>query len=115
MKFEEAFDFTNWRVHPTQKKYLVFFYKTEQEGAYFEQLLIEHKVWFEKDNDVESERAKVLFAINKDDLHRVKALNHLALGRYRKKFIPNSLFRYLLIIVSLGVLALAIAGYFLKK
>lgn len=111
MNLEEAFDFTNWRNHPTRKKYIVFFYRTEAESAFFETLLIEHKIWFEKDTNEESEKARFLFGVKRDDLKTVKHLNNLAIGRYRKPFMPNKGLKYFVMIISFIVLTLAIIGF----
>ena len=115
MNFEEAFDFTNWRNHPTRKKYLVFFFKTEAESNYFEALLIEHKIWFEKGDNDESQKARYLFAINRDDLGRVKNLNNLTIGKYRKPFMPNKVFKYIVMVISFIVLLLAVIGFVLVE
>lgn len=115
MNFEEAFDFTNWRDHPTRKKYLVFFFKTESESNFFQSLLIEQKIWFEKGDNEESEKAKYLFAINKDDLHKVKKLNNLTIGKYRKPFMPNRVFKYAVMVISFTILILAIVGFVLVE
>ena len=113
--FEESLDFTNWRTHPTQKKYRVIFYKTAQEAAYFETLLVEHRIVFERGEDETSYKARFLFAVSKDDMEVVKRLNNITIGRYRKKFIPNTYFRLVLIAISLAVLAIAIIGAILNS
>ncbi len=113
--FEESLDFTNWRTHPTQKKYRVIFYKTAQEAAYFETLLVEHRIVFERGEDESSHKARFLFAVSKDDMEVVKRLNNITIGRYRKKFIPNIYFRLVVIVISITVLAIAILGAILNS
>lgn len=111
MNLEEAFDFTNWRTHPTRRNYRVFFFKTQHESTCFEQLLIEQKIWFEKDEEENSLNGRYMFAIKKDDLEKVKRLNNLTIGRYRKPFMANKVFRFTVMLVSLVVVVLALLGF----
>lgn len=112
MNIEERLDFTNYRNHPSNKSYTVFFFKSIEQGDYFEALLRSHNVWFERYNEDELEnKRKVLFAVNNSDVKAVLKLNNLAIGKYRKPFIPNKLFAWLMIVVSTVVVALAVLGY----
>ena len=110
MNIENLFDFTNWREHPTQKRYIVFFFSTVEQGNYFEQLLIEHKVWFERHVDHEDDKRPIWFAIERGDMGTVKRLNHLTLGKYRNKFIPTSGLRIIVFIISGILVTLMIIG-----
>jgi len=103
----EAFDLTNWRDHPTQKKYMVFFFDKADRADHFESLLKAESIWYERHTD-----EREWFAVLKSNQDRVKRLNHLTIGKYRQRFIPNSVFRYFVLILSFIVLALAIIGFF---
>lgn len=112
MNIEERLDFTNYRNHPSNKSYTVFFFKTLEQGDYFETLLHTNNVWFERYNEDELEnKRKVLFAVKNSDVDAVLKLNNLAIGKYRKAFIPNKLFAWFMIVVSTLVIALAVLGY----
>jgi len=116
MNLEETFDFTNWRNHPTQKSYLVFFFKTKEESNYFENLLIEHQIWFEKDIHIsDKNQKKFLFGIRKDDLNQVKNLNNLTSARFRQKFISSPPLRWIVFTIAFIVLGLAILGAIVSK
>lgn len=110
MNIEEKLDFTNWRQHPTQKRYFVFFFSSLPQGNYFEQLLVEHKVWFEKHLDDEDDKRPIWFAVERGDMETVKQLNHLAIGKYRSRFIPSKAMRIVVFVVSAITIALMIMG-----
>jgi hypothetical protein len=110
MNIEELFDFTNWREHPTQKRYFVFFFSSIEQGNYFEQLLVEHKVWFEKHLDDDDVKRPIWFAIERGEMETVKRLNHLALGKYRDRFIPSTGLRWAVFVLSGIIVALMIMG-----
>jgi hypothetical protein len=112
MNIEERLDFTNYREHPSNKAYTVFFFKTLEQGDFFETLLQQHKLWFERFNEDELDNnRKVLFAVKNSDLKAITKLNNLAIGKYRKPFIPNKLFAWAMIVFSTVVISLAILGY----
>lgn len=112
----DRFDLTNWRQHPTQPQYQIFFFKKVEEGKYFEQLLVEHSVKFEISIDEEERgKKKVMIGIHRNDMEKAKELNHLALGEFRKPFLANAIFRYALLVFVSGVISLAIIGYFFSK
>lgn len=104
----------NIKDHPTNQKKRVFFFKEEQQAAYFERLLIEEKLFYEKQIDVEGDQT-IYFGVKSSDFEKVKKLNYLTIGHFRKPFIPDKAFRTILIIVSLFVLGLAIAGALLSS
>lgn len=106
-----SFDFTNWREHPTDNRYEVFFYATQKEGDYFENLLKQNKLFYEAYTDEEEDKYKYYYAIKKTDSNQVIKLNHLTIGQFRPRFIANHFLRYTLVISMLIVMALAVIGY----
>lgn len=106
-----SFDFTNWREHPGDNRYTIFFFKTKLESDYFEKLLRSHSIWFEYNFDNEEPTYKYFFAVNKLNTKEVIKLNHLAIGEYRKPFISNTFLRYGLVILMLIIMTIAITGY----
>lgn len=101
--------FVNINDHPTNRNLQVFFFKENTLANYFECMLIEEKVWYEKQIDEEGDKT-IYFGIKRHDFTKVKKLNYLTHGRFRKKFIPDTFFRTLVISISLLVVGLAIAG-----
>lgn len=107
----EAFNITNWRKHPTESQYWIFFYNSLEEGDYLEKLLKENSIWYEKSTDQDSNRHKSMFAVRNRDIKEVRHLNNLTIGKFRKPFIANKMLRFLLLVVSFVVLGLGIIGY----
>lgn len=107
-----ALDFTNYREHPTDNRYQIIFYKTEQEAIYFKKLLNENKIKFEYHEDQDEPTYHYFFAVNKLDMNVVKTLNYLTIGKFRKPFIGNNILRVLLFIIMVTVMGIAIIGFF---
>ena len=106
-----SFDFTNWREHPSDSRYTIFFYKTQNESDYFRELLKTNNIWFEYNYEESEANYKHYFAVNKTNEKEVIKLNHLSIGEYRKPFIGNNILRYIFVIVMFSILALAIISY----
>lgn len=107
----EALDFTNWREHPSDNRYNVFFFKTEKESIYFENLLTKNNLWFEANIDEDEPNYQFYFAVNKLDTRAIIKLNNRTLGEYRKPSIENNYLRYGLIIMMIIIMTLAVIGY----
>ncbi len=107
-----SFDFTNWRNHPTDNRYTIFFFKTRNESDYFENELTRNKIKFEYHFDDDEPTYKYYYAVNKVNEKAVIKLNHLAVGAYRKPFIQINFLRYTLIIAMIIILGIGIIGYF---
>lgn len=107
---EEQFNFTNIRKHPTNAKKVVYrFYRPEQ-ASLFEQKLIAHGIWFEKQRDEEAEGYEMYYAVWRKDEHRTTRLNFEALGQDRKRFIASGGVRWLIIGIVLGMVLLGLVG-----
>ncbi|MFB6307091.1 MAG: hypothetical protein ABEH43_08925, partial [Flavobacteriales bacterium] len=76
-------------------------------GKYFQQLLSENDIHFEKDIP-NSEDEFMLVAVHKKKKRKAEHLNYLASAKYRKPFISNSFFRYLTLFVTITTVLLAI-------
>jgi len=105
--------FVNIKDHPTNSKKRVFFFKDKVQADHFENLLKKQSFFYEKQIDVEGDQT-IYFGIKSRDFDKVKKLNYLTLGHFRKPFIPDKGFRYLLIAISLFILGLAISGAILS-
>ena len=108
-------DFTNYREHPERKKFLVYHFYREAQADYFEGLLKDHDIWYERANEEEEEKAIYFFGIRKDDKGKVERLNNLAIGKFRDRFIPYRWLRWITVLVSIVILGLAIAGFLLDR
>jgi hypothetical protein len=106
---------TNYKDHPTNQFYKVFFFYKEEQANYFEELLKEKNIFFERDEDLKLGESIYLFAIKKKDLTVVYRLNNIVIGKFRGKFISNKYGRIALIIFGFAVIAVAIMGYFKSR
>ena len=103
----------NYSDHPTVPGVKVFFFRDHEQGNYFETLLIENKIGFEK--DVDREEDMIFFGIKRNDFDKTLNLNYLSYSKHREPFIPNPIFRYSLIAFIMLVLVFAMIGYSLSK
>ncbi len=99
----------NINDHPTNRKMKVFFYEDPSHAAHFENLLKESNVKYEFQIDEEGDRT-IYFGVSTADFEKVKKLNYLTLGQFRKPFIPDRAFRIILIVISMTILLTAIVG-----
>lgn len=110
----EGFTFVNINDHPTNPKKKVFYFRELSHANYFEVMLIESKIEFEKQID-EAGDGRIYFGVKKSDFKQAQRLNYLTIGHFRKPFIADWFFRWLLISVSILVLALAFIGAWLSN
>ena len=108
---DHFFDLTNYRIHPTDKSYNVYHFTKPDQADYFETLPIEYKLHFERYNEKKGDRLVYYFGIKRIDESTSNQLNNLTLGRYRRKFIPDYKLRLGVMVLSVGVLLLAIIGF----
>ncbi len=104
--------FVNIKEHPSNRNKKVFYFKEEKQANYFQELLEEKQLKYERQVDSEGDQT-IYFGVLAGDFKQAKKMNYLTHGKFRKPFIPDPLFRYFLIIVTLFVLGLAILGAFL--
>lgn len=102
----EGFNVTNYREHPSNDRYWVFFFKDAKRATDFEAALTEQGIWFEKDREEEYH----LYGVHKDDFKAVQHQNFMTEAKFRKPFMADPLFRWLVVTVSLGAIILAIIG-----
>ena len=106
--------FVNINDHPTNRNKMVFYFKDSNRATYFKNMLIEEKIQFETQTDTEGDQT-IYFGVMKSDFERVKQLNYLTEAAFRKKFIPDPVFRYIVISISIIILGLAITGAILSN
>jgi len=106
--------FINFQDHPTNRNKKVFFFKQIEHANYFEIMLVESKISFEKQIDTEGDQT-IYYGIKKSDFKQVKHLNYLTIGHFRKPFISDKFFRYLIFVISFLVLGLAFLGAYLSN
>jgi hypothetical protein len=112
-KVENLFNFTNYRDHPENKDYLVFFFYNFDQGYYFQHLLNQNAMEFEMFIE-EDEKPIMLFGIRKRYFKQALALSDLSYARFKKPFISNKWLRYTILGFTVTAVLLAIVGYFIS-
>ncbi|HAW20406.1 MAG TPA: hypothetical protein DCX14_09505 [Flavobacteriales bacterium] len=107
---EEEFNFTNKRKHPTNYKKIVYRHLKADQSQYFAQLLEKEGIDYETQVDEEDPKKPIYFGLARIHEKRSDHLNYVALGLNRRKFIDSVALRWIIIFVSVFVIALAILG-----
>jgi hypothetical protein len=101
----------NYKNHPTNEYYKVFFFYKKEQADYFATLLKDNNIWFEQDEAERAGEPMYLFGIKKKDLDSVHKLNNIAIGKFRPKLIPSKSGRIALVVFGLLIIALSVIGY----
>lgn len=101
----------NYVQHPTNNNYIVYRFADPQRAASFEKELIAANIWFEKDSEQKRQKEYILFGVHKNDFKTTDKINFKVEGMHKKPLIPFKGFRYFIVLLGLGLLALAIIGY----
>ena len=101
----------NYVQHPTNPKYVVFRFADQGRADSFEESLTSAKIWFEKSSDLKREKEYFLIGIHKNDFKKAEKINYLVEAKHKKPFIPFKILRYTVMIISAGILTIAILGY----
>lgn len=101
-------NFTNYFDHPQDNRYVVFRFQKESWRAHFEQQITQANVPFEiMEESDEHDRNWTYYGIHKDYKEQAFKANNMTSARFRQKFIPNTWFRWG--VVLFGLLATAFA------
>jgi len=103
---------TNYRDHPSNPSYVVFFFHRKEVADSFEELLLINMIDFERAHD-DAGHDRHLFGIRKMEFQAAERLNYQAIGKHRKGFIPNRFLRIFVLLFTLAVLIIAIIGAYL--
>ena len=101
---------TNYYEHPSDNRYLVFEFRSEEKAVHFENQLTEASIPFEKhierDQDV-----LIFYGVSKQFDKSSMRANFITHGAFRKPLINNRLAKYALLLFTLFMVILAIIGY----
>jgi hypothetical protein len=114
-KVENMFNLSNFREHPENKDYQVFFFYNMEQAHYFETQLLKENIAYESFLEKESKREMMLFAVHRRDFRRAVIQNDLSFAAFKKPFIPNSFLRYSVLIITIALILFALAGYFMSN
>jgi hypothetical protein len=100
----------NFHEHPQHHNYYIFSFKIPQQADFFEEKLKLNNLFFERNDDIEEEEQVFYFAVKRTDLEKVKQINYLSLGKYRKPFISDPALRYSVLFIFFILMGLMISG-----
>jgi hypothetical protein len=106
--------YRNFEDHHKQRMFVVFYYYTKDRADFFESLLIENEIPYERGEGKDLLRRHLL-GIHKKYQERAEKLNDEVGDFYRKPFLGDIKFRNLVLIFTLVVVLLALMGYFVAK
>ena len=101
----------NYVQHPSNSKYVVFRFADIERANSFEEALVSSKIWFEKSSDFKRDKEYFILGIHKNDFKKAEKINYLVEAKHKKPFIPFKILRYTVMIISAGILTIAILGY----
>jgi len=105
---------TNHQDHPTNPHYKVFFFYKKEEADFFENLLKERNIWYEKDEEFTRGKTMYLFGIKKTNVREVDKLNFLTIGTFRKPIFENKYLRYGVVAFGIFLVILGVVSYFMS-
>lgn len=105
------FNLTNYSDHPNVRGYVVFNYTDMAMANYFEELLVENNIPYERGLDQQMIK-RYLFGIKKSRFEEAHRLNNIAIGKYRKPFMGDKILRYAVLGITLLFILLGVIGFF---
>ena len=101
----------NYVRHPSDPNFVVFRFADKNRADQFEIELSNKKIWFERGEEQSKVKLYYLFGVNKRDFDAVQSINFTVEGRNRSFLMPNRYFRWAVLLLSIGMVTLAIIGY----
>jgi len=112
---------TNYFTHPGDNRYYVFAFSEDEHADAFQKRLNDagveherHQELLEKTTKRGSNKSEWLFGVHRQYFKQALDANHLVHAQYREKFIPSAGLRWGMLIGTLAVLLLALAGAFVQ-
>lgn len=107
---EKRIHYTNFEDHHKQRNYVVFYFYAKDTADYFESLLIEADIPYERGAGKDLLR-RHLFGIHKSYQSRAEALNDDTGNMFRQPFLADNVMRYVVLALTISVLAIAVLGW----
>lgn len=104
-------EYKNFEDHHKQRNFTVFYFYAKEPADYFEALLIEQDIPYERGTGQDLIR-RHLFGIHKSYQEKAEELNNLTGNHFRKPFLGDMKFRNLVLIFTLIVILIALIGFF---
>jgi hypothetical protein len=108
------FEIFNYKIHPKNKEYILFFFDSHSKAEYYKEKLIINAISFEYD-DESAKEGKHIFAIHKNDFERARDLSFEVQKKYKSPFIGDELTRKAILIFVIIVAIFAVVSYFMNQ
>ncbi len=113
---EGIFQLTNYKDHPTNNLYKVFFFSEKERADYFEALLQERGIEYETGEDTYRDTPLYLFGVHRSVFKEALNCNFLTIAKFRKPFFGTNIWARLLIVVfCIALLSIAVIGYYTSQ
>lgn len=106
--------YANYEGHHKQRQFVVFYFYAKDHADYFEALLIEAEIPYER-GEAKDLLRRHLFGIHKSYQDRAEVLNDQTGNMFRKPFLADAGMRYFIIVLTLAFLLLAVTGFFISN
>lgn len=107
---EVRMNITNYNTHPENPNYTVFHFYREDMSVHFKSLLEKSEIPYEYAEE-EGERKLYLYGISNSYYSKTVRLNFETIGKFRERFIPNTVIAVSLIVIVGLMILFAIIGY----
>lgn len=114
-KLDNLFNLTNYRDHPVNKDYRVFFHYNMDQADHFKSLLDKEGIEYEAYLEDEGDKKVMLFGVHRKNFRRALLQNELSYAALKKRFIPNSIIRNSILIITIGLILFALIGYIISQ
>ena len=105
------FKYKNFELHQRQRAYVVFYFYAMDPADYFESLLIEHDIPYERGRGKDLVK-RHLIGVHRDYQAKAEELNDITCNFFRKPFLGTNTLRNVVLIFTFVILILALIGYF---
>jgi hypothetical protein len=105
--------YANFETHHKQRNFIVFYFYAKDHADYFEALLLENQIPFERGSGQDMVR-RHLIGVHRSYQEKAENLNDEVGNYYRKPFLGTNSLRNFVLIFTLVVLTFALIGYFVQ-
>lgn len=105
--------YANFESHHRQRNYTVFYFYAKDHADYFEALLLENEIPFERGSGQDMVR-RHLIGVHRTYQDRAEMLNDEVGNYYRKPFLGTNRMRNFVLIFTLVAIVFAVIGYLLR-
>ncbi len=107
------FKYRNFETHERQRGYIVFYFYARDPADYFESLLIENDIPYERGQGKDIVK-RHLIGVHREYQIKAEELNDETGNFFRKPFLGNIKMRNVVLVFTLFFIILALIGYFLR-